>query len=129
MIKPGLAILFVLTVTLRADTAIQPRSRQQPPERIDYTEWVGRSLDEMETIKVGSTRRDLLAVFTTEGGLSSRSTRTYVYRKCVLFKVDVGFQPVGRPYRDSEGSVTSIESLNDVITRISRPYIARPVMD
>ena len=129
MIKPCLVILISLAVTLRADTAIRTTSQQQAAKGMDYTEWVGRSLGEMETIKVGSTRRDLLAVFTTEGGLSTGLLRTYVYRECSMFKVDVEFQAVGRPARDTDGRVTLIESPDDVITKISRPYIARPIMD
>jgi len=129
MIKPGLAILFALAVILRADTAIRTTTQHGASEPVDYPEWVGRSLGEMETIKVGSTRRDLLAVFTTEGGLSTGLQRTYVYRECSMFKVDVEFQAVGRPARDTEGRVTLIESQDDVITKISRPYIARPISD
>ena len=129
MTKSGLAILFALAVTLRADTAIRTTTQHRASESVDYPEWVGRSLGEMETIKVGSTRRDLLAVFTTEGGLSTDLRRTYVYRECSMFKVNVEFQAVGRPARDTEGRVTLIESPDDVITRISRPYIARPISD
>jgi hypothetical protein len=45
----------------------------------------------METIKTGMTRSTLLTVFTTEGGLSTVSHRTYVSRECPYFKVDVEF--------------------------------------
>ena len=129
MIKPGLAILFVLTVTLRVDTASRSRPQLGASERADHEEWVSRSLGEMETIKPGSTRRDLLSVFTGDGGLSTGLRRTYVYSECSMFKVDVEFQAVGRPARDTEGRVTLIESPDDVITKISRPYIARPISD
>jgi hypothetical protein len=129
MIKRGLVIQFALALTILGGAAIRSGSQERASKPVDHPEWVGRSLGEMETIKAGNTRRDLLAVFTTEGGLSTPLSRTYVYRECVLFKVDVEFQAVGRPERDAEGRVTSIESLDDVITRISRPYIARTVID
>jgi len=37
-----------------------------------------------------------MKVFTTKGGLSTTSQRTYVYRQCPLIKVDVKFAASGR---------------------------------
>ena len=74
----------------------------------DHIEWVGQALNEMETIKVGMKRKDLLKVFMPDGGLNSG--RTFIYRNCPYFKVDVEFQ-------------------QENILRISAPYLARPVLD
>jgi hypothetical protein len=92
----------------------------------DAASWVGDALREIETVKVGMTRAQLLALFDTEGGLSSRLRRTYVYRRCPTIKVDVEFEASGRPSRNA---VTMIESDQDVIVKISRPYLAWAVMD
>jgi hypothetical protein len=46
----------------------------------------------MKSIKPGMTRADLQKVFTTEGGISMRVQRTYVYRNCPYCKVDVEFE-------------------------------------
>jgi hypothetical protein len=83
----------------------------------------------MQSVKVGRTRADLLKVFTTEGGLSTGLRRTYAYRECPYFKVDVEFEPVGRPARDAEGRVTLEESDADVIKSISRPYLDWSIAD
>jgi len=83
----------------------------------------------METIKVGMTRANLLKVFTTEGGLSTGLQRTYVYHDCPYIKVDVEFEPVGRPARDRDGRVTLEEDRRDIITKISRPYLDWSIMD
>jgi hypothetical protein len=83
----------------------------------------------MGTIKAGMMRADLVKVFTTEGGLSTGLSRTYVYRRCPYFKVDVEFEPVGRPARDKAGRVTLVESEKDVIKKISSPYLALIVVD
>jgi hypothetical protein len=56
------------------------------------------------------TRSDLLRLFTIEGGLSTRTRRTYVLKQCATIKVDVGF------------SVARNEA-EDTITQISRPYL------
>ena len=98
------------------------RSQQQ-------TEWVATSLREMQKVKVGMTRADLLKVFTTEGGLSTALSRRYVYRGCPYIKVDVEFEPVGRPARDADGRVTMVEADGDVIKRISKPYLEWGIAD
>jgi len=95
----------------------------------DATNWVRDALSEIQTVKVGMSRGQLLSLFTTEGGLATGLKRTYVYRRCPYIKIDVEFEAVGRPARDAEGRVTLVESERDVITAISRPYLAWEVTD
>jgi hypothetical protein len=83
----------------------------------------------MQTIKPGMTREALLTVFTTEGGLSTGLQRTFVSRDCPFFKVDVEFQAVGRSNRDGNGRVSLVESSQDVILKISRPYLQFSIGD
>src|SRR5438132_8612957 len=87
------------------------------------------SLKRMQTVKPGMTRTDLLKVFTTEGGLSTGLHRTFVSRDCPYFKVDVEFKAVGRPDRDAGGRVTLVEGNQDIIVKISRPYLQFSIMD
>src|SRR5436309_11367466 len=75
-----------------------------------HTQWVGNVLAWIATIKPGMTRSDLLRVFTTEGGLSTRTHRTYVLKQCPTIKVDVEFSISGNEAEDK-------------ITQISRPYL------
>src|SRR6266508_3672732 len=102
-------ILFALRVAILFSGAIeghtfQTRSQASPDRH--HTPWVLDSLKRIQTVKAGMTQADLLAVFTTEGGLSTGLKRKYVYRQCPYFKVDVEFEPVGRPARDRDGRVT-----------------------
>jgi hypothetical protein len=83
----------------------------------------------MQTIKPGMTRKTLLTVFTTEGGLSTGLQRTFVSRDCPYFKIDVEFQAVGRPDRDENGRVTLVEGDEDIILKVSRPYLEFSVAD
>jgi len=66
----------------------------------------------------------LLDVFTTEGGLSTRTAQTYVYQDCPYFKVDVTFKPSGKrknnPY---------LEDPVDITTGISHPYLQWSTMN
>jgi hypothetical protein len=100
-----LAVLAMSSTTLRA----------QSPEHV---RWVEAVLKRMETIKAGMTRETLLTVFTTEGGLSTVSHRTYVSRDCPYFKVDVDFEAAGKN-----------EAPRDRIVKISRPYLQFSIVD
>lgn len=62
------------------------------------------------------TRSDLLNVFTTEGGLSTRTHRTYVLKQCGIIKVDVEF------------SISGSEA-EDKIRQISKPYLNYAITD
>jgi hypothetical protein len=85
--------------------------------------WVAEVLKRMETIHPGMTRETLLTVFTTEGGLSTGLRRTFVSRDCPYFKVDVEFQAVGRANQDADGRVTLVEGNEDIVLKVSRPYL------
>lgn len=81
-----------------------------------HAQWVNNVLAWTATIKPGMTRSDLLRVFTTEGGLSTRTRRTYVLKQCPTIKVDVEFSISG-----NEG--------DDKITQISKPYLEYGICD
>jgi hypothetical protein len=112
-------------VTIGGANVIQasPQQPGQPLPSQDHVSWVVEALTRMLTIKPGMTREALLMVFTTEGGLSTRLQRTFVSRECPYFKVDVEFKPVGRLDRDN------VELSQDVIVKISRPYLQFSIAD
>src|SRR5215469_17710005 len=113
---PPFVVLCLLGVT-----AIVRLEAQQAPSQIDreHTVWITGVLNATQTIKVGMTRSDLMKVFTTEGGVSTISQRTYVYRKCPYIKVDVKFAASNR----------NNELPTDKIVEVSRPYLAWSVAD
>jgi len=88
----------------------------QPPIDWEHSQWVSSVLAWIATIKLGMTRSDLLRVFTTEGGLSTRTHRTYVLRPCQTIKVDVQFSISGNEAEDK-------------ITQISKPYLDYGISD
>ena len=86
-----------------------------------HTQWVAGSLKEMQTIKVGMTRAQLLRVFHPDaGGVFSRTSQQYVYHECPYFKVNVSFRPVGKAKGYEGGKI-------DKIVTISAPYLQWPV--
>ncbi|RZU39881.1 hypothetical protein [Edaphobacter modestus] len=91
--------------------------------------WVTESLKRMMTIKPGMTRKTLLTVFTTEGGISTRYWRTFVSQDCAYFKVDIKFRIPNQTEQDAHGHATTEEDDNDIIASISRPYLEFSVTD
>src|SRR5882672_1236977 len=84
----------------------------------ERTKWVSKVLRQISRIEPGMRRKDLLAVFTTEGGLSNRFQRTYVHIECPYIKVTVKFKPANNE-RDALQ-----ENQEDIIESISQPYLA-----
>jgi hypothetical protein len=80
------------------------------------------SLSEIRSIQIGSTRADLLKLFTEDGGISERWRRRFVYRKCLMVKVDVDFAPQNNPN-------DFVERPDDRIVKISKPYLERMSLD
>lgn len=89
----------------------------------ERTKWVAKVLRQTAKIEPGMKRRDLLKVFNTEGGLSTRFQRTYVYSECPYIKVNVRFKAADNERNGVE------EEPDDIIESISQPYLARSVMD
>ena len=130
MLKPLIVLPLFSIIVICASSSVRPTSpASQEPRIQEHEVWVGRTLEQMEGIKSGMTREDLLKIFRTEGGLSTPLHRTFVSRECAYFKVDVEFEAVGRPDRDSDGRVTSEEDPRDIIVKISRPYLQFSITD
>lgn len=71
--------------------------------------------------KPGTTREELLRQFTTEGGLSTISKRTYVHRRCPYIKIDVEFTLSTPDQQD--------ERPTDTVREVSRPYLQWSIND
>ena len=114
-----LMLLFACCLVSFVAEGILPSARSGADE---HTEWIAKSLKEIETVKVGMTRGDLLKVFTEEGGISTRTWRRYVYRECRYIKVDVEFEPIG-------ATENPAQSAGDKVKKISKPFLEWSIMD
>ena len=119
--KTLISLLALALVTFVSTAAIFPASESGGTD--EHTEWIAKSLKEIETVKVGMTRADLLRVFKEEGGISTRTWRRYVYRDCPYIKVDVEFEPVGEPENKT------LQSPRDKIIKISKPFLEWSIID
>jgi hypothetical protein len=81
------------------------------------TDWIAKVLDRLDNIHPGMTRKDLDHLVTTEGGLSTRLQRTYVFIDCPYIKVDVHFKAVAGTTNSHE------ENPEDVVESVSKPYL------
>jgi hypothetical protein len=97
-----------------------PVGEQYARER---TKWIAKVLRLITKIEPGMKRQDLLKVFTTEGGLSNRFQRTYVYSECPYIKVNVRFKATSNAVDGLK------EDPGDIIESISQPYLAWSTMD
>jgi len=100
-------------------------SAQQVDQDREHTMWIASVMDSIHTVKPGMTRQDLLKVFNTEGGLSSRIHRIYVFKGCRYIKVTVEFQPV----EHQNDSQSQKEMPTDRIVAISMPFLQYRVLD
>ncbi|MBN2455856.1 MAG: hypothetical protein JXB29_04865 [Sedimentisphaerales bacterium] len=109
-------------INLPADTPIIDNRNlsEIKPSVVNHTEWVSECLRRSQSIKPGATRADLLELFTTEGGVCTRTNRRYVYKECPYIKVDVQFKPIddGKKFRPE-----------DIITEISPPFLEWSILD
>lgn len=118
--KTLISLLAFGLITI-VSAAILPSSKSYKAD--EHTEWIAKSLKEIESVKIGMTRVDLLRVFKEEGGISTRTWRRYVYRDCRYIKVDVEFEPAGEP----ENKLS--QSPGDMITKISKPFLEWSIID
>src|SRR6185295_4140275 len=79
------------------------------------TKQISDILTECKKIAPGTTRKELLKVFTTEGGLSTAKHRIFVHRRCQYIKVDVDFTASDPKQKD--------ERPTDTVSKISKPYL------
>jgi hypothetical protein len=97
-------------------------SRKLVEAELTHPDWLAKAMREIATVKPGMTREELLKVCEEEGGLSTRTQRTYVYRGSLYIKVDVTFEGVG-----DAGELGT--SLKDKVVKISKPYLNWSIAD
>jgi hypothetical protein len=109
--KIAVSILCVVLVALL-------NASPQTSDPGDHTQWVESSMLEMKSVRVGVTRADVERVFAPEGGMSTALQKTYLFRKCPYFKVDIEFA--------AAQANTTAESPEDKVAKLSKPYLDWP---
>jgi len=121
-------LLVVLVATVAGvpaqETVIDSHSSLQMDQ--EHTKWIDHVLRAISMIKPGMTRKDLFSVLTEEGGLSTRTRRRYVYKRCPYIKVEIEFSPVNEI---GPGHNATSEDPEDKIVKISRPYLEYSIWD
>lgn len=82
--------------------------------------WVRRCLKDIQSIKPGQTRADVLEKFDQSGGLYRRQLTTYMYKKCPFFKISITFEPA-----DAGDKL----SPKDRIVKVATPFLEDPLAE
>jgi len=129
MRKLAWTMLAVLTIAA-ARVPAQEAMANGPTLQVDqeHIPWIDQVMRSIATLKPGMTRKDLGKVLGGEGGLSSRTRRRYAYIHCPYIKVDVDFVPLEDSNARSE-AVSMEENPDDVIVKVSKPFLEYSIMD
>jgi hypothetical protein len=108
-------------------TALLYAQSQAPSTKADADRaaWVENCLKDFETIKPGMTRGDIEKKLRMDGGLHTPLEVRFVHPACQLFKIDVQFDFK----RDAADQGRAIWGKDDKATKVSKPYIERPIGD
>jgi len=115
-----LFILIMIVAAIAIFTGFQNRGGANQKCNCQFVE---ESLEDISKIKVGMTRKDLLKSFGEEGGISTKTQKHYVYNKCMFIKIEVKFAS------DGNAQNKSVESPDDKIIEISKPYLEYVIAD
>jgi hypothetical protein len=119
---------LLLAVFVWIGVAMGQSAAKAPTVDPALTRSMDEALKDVSSIQSGMTRGELLRVFTTESGLSTRDGQQFVYRRCPYIKVIVNFH---KP-EDADvewGNAPEEEWTGDVIMSISKPFLESPVPD
>ena len=97
---------------------------QQPDKQREHLDWIASAIAAAQSIHPGMHRRDLATKFGEEGGISSRTEQTYVWRECAYIKIRVHFKPIS-----ADVANTYTEDPEDIITTVSDPYLQYSIMN
>jgi hypothetical protein len=97
--------------------------KEDTDSKKDLSVTIAKIIFEIESIKPGMTRADLLKIFTEDGGFCAPNCRKYVYRGCPYIKVTVEFKTV-----ENAGNKI-LGNSGDIITKISQPFLEFPILD
>jgi hypothetical protein len=122
----------IVSLLLAIFAGVGPVVGQSPAKPLVADPALTRSMDQVlkdvSSVQSGMTRAELLRIFTTEGGLSTRDEQRYVYRRCPLIKVMVTFR---RPADadDDWGGAPEEERAGDIVQSISKPFLEYSIAD
>ena len=118
-------IILVFCIGLVISLCLANGETPQVKPSQEHMVWVEKCLRDFESIKPGMTRGEIQKKFPMDGGVQGVSPGRFAHPECGYFKVAVEFD-FKRNEKDQGRAIFSPE---DKATKISKPYIERPVMD
>lgn len=88
-------------------------------------DWVASCLKDFAAIKIGMTRRQLEDAFRKDGGIYTATHVRFAHPTCGYFKIDVEFDCK----KDAADQNRAIQSTDDPVIHVSKPYLETPSID
>lgn len=107
-----------LVLVLSPQYSVAETARSSGEQQKQRIAWLKRQIETIQTIRIGSTRAELLVLFTPSGGISAPDKRSYLFRENDLIRVDVRFECRA----DDRGYIGF--NPEDKIVEISAPYLS-----
>lgn len=117
--KSTVAFLIAVCVFV---PGLETAPRQNSGDQMERCAEVKQAIDSSLKIKPGTTRREVAKQFQEDGGANAREQTRYTYKKCMYIRINISFKPAA-PRNSLEFSA------DDVVTKVSKPYLAYPTMD
>jgi len=117
--KTRIALLTVIFGLMGWSSA---RPGMKSDNQSECCQMVQEALGKSREIKPGATRREVEKNWTIDGGVHIRDEARYNYSKCEYIKVDIDFKRVA-PTDQIE------DSPDDLVTKVSKPFLAYPAAD
>jgi|SRR5580700_5218208 hypothetical protein len=123
MIQRLFVLLLLFVIVIGGSASFRPTQSANPePCAQNHEAWLKQVTEQMEAIKPGMTRWDVLKVLRTEGtprpklwiggGPPQILRESFFNQDCPYLKIDVEFESVAGPW-----------SNQDVIVKVSKPYL------
>jgi outer membrane protein assembly factor BamE (lipoprotein component of BamABCDE complex) len=136
--QPPLQNIMIMSPSDRAKTVSNPYIQRSNVDALSPTTstvpetglqkersaWVEKCLADFESIKPGMTRREVEKRLRQDGGPSIGLDSRFVHSDCPYFKVDIEFV-----MKTDNSLPTGPVSPDDLVSKVSIPYLQNPVMD
>lgn len=115
-------ILWLVVAVLGVLALLGTGSKLRAGDQSNCCSLTQEALKASGSIKSGMTRHEVELNFRPDGGVQVRDVTRYVYRGCVYIRVDIHFK-LAKPTDAIKGSP------DDIVTKVSTPYLAYPTID
>jgi hypothetical protein len=117
--RPAIILLIIVCGFVPVS---EPTPHQSRGSQFDTCGEVRQALDDSLQIHIGTTRREVEKRFKEDGGATTREQTRYIFKKCAYIQIEIYFK-LAAPRNSLNFSP------NDIVIKVSKPYLAYPAAD